>query len=109
MEREIDLARTKLGDDLEAVTETGRRAIERVMRHSRPFMIGLAVATGVALLASVVRLVRVSTSPVHRLRKAAYGRPSVGGQILRSALTSVAGTVAAAAAKRAVAAIEGNQ
>jgi sensor c-di-GMP phosphodiesterase-like protein len=100
MEQEIDMARAKLGDDLEAVTETGRRAIQQVMHQSRPFVIGLAVATGIALVASVVRLVRVSTSPTHRLRHHMGSDPSMSGQVLRSALTSIAGTLATVVAKR---------
>jgi len=106
-ERAVEAAKEKLVAELEAVSETGREAIERVVHNAKPVAIAVTAVAGVAVLAGVVALVRASFS---RPRASRYllapKQHSVFGQIARQALTSAAGTLAAAVARSVLVSLE---
>lgn len=105
-ERAVEAAKEKLVAELEAASENGREALARVVHTAKPMAIGVAAVAGVALLAGAVALVRASfTRPRARYLLAPEQR-SLFGQIARQALTSAAGTVAAAVARRALLSLE---
>lgn len=106
-ERAVEAAKDKLVAELEAVTDTGREAIERVVHNARPVAIAVAAVAGVALLAGAVALVRASFSRPRAPRYLlAPKQRSFFGQIARQALTSAAATVAAAVARNVLASLE---
>jgi hypothetical protein len=107
-EREVDSAREKLAAELEAASESGRRALARVVHKARPVAIGVAAIAGVAVLAGVVSLLRGALARRRAAPKYLFAPPqqSLGAQIARQALTSAAATLAAAAARRAISALE---
>lgn len=106
-ERAVEAAKEKLIAELEAVSETGREAIERVVHNARPVAIAVAAVAGVALLAGAVALVRASFSRPRAPRYLlAPKQRSIFGQIARQALTSAAGTLAAAVARSVLASLE---
>jgi hypothetical protein len=106
-ERAVEAAKERLVAELEAVSETGREAIERVVHNARPVAIAVTAVAGVALLAGAVALVRASFS---RPRASRYllapKQRSFFGQLARQALTSAAGTLAAAIARNVLVSLE---
>jgi hypothetical protein len=102
-ERAVDDARNKLVAELEAVSETGKEAVLRVVHKARPLAIATAAVAGVAVLAGTVVLVRNSLS--RRRTRYYFGptQPSFFGQLARRALMSAAGSLAAMAAQRLLA------
>lgn len=99
-ERAVDEARNKLVAELEAVSDTGREALERVVHEARPLVIATAAIAGIALVGGSVALMRRSFSRRAPHYLAAPKQRSLFGQMARQALTSFAGTVAAVLARR---------
>lgn len=104
-ERAVDDARNKLVAEIEAVSETGREALARVVHKARPLAIATAAVAGVAVLAGTVTLLRSSFS--RRRTRYYFGpaQPSFFGQMARRALMSAAGSLAAVAAQRLLASV----
>jgi hypothetical protein len=106
-ERAVEAAKEKLVAELEAASETGREAIERVVHNARPVAIAVAAVAGVALVAGAVALVRASLSrPRAPSFLLAPRQRSFFGQMARQALTSAAGALAATVARRLLVSLE---
>jgi hypothetical protein len=105
-ERAVSEAREKLVAELEAASENGKQAIERVVERARPMALAAAAVAGVAVLAGTVVMVRSSFSRSRARYWAPPRQRSVFAQAARQALTSAAGTIAAALARRALVSLE---
>ena len=106
-ERAVEAAKERLVAELEAASETGREAIERVVHNARPVAIAVAAVAGVALMAGAVALVRASLSrPRAPSFLLAPKQRSFFGQMARQALTSAAGVLAATIARRVLVTLE---
>lgn len=105
-ERAVSEAREKLVAELEAASENGKQAIERVVERARPMALAAAAVAGVAVLAGTIVLVRSSFSRSRPRYWAPPRQRSVFAQAARQAFTSAAGTIAAALARRALVSLE---